>query len=50
MPNNRCHAQAERFLKESKERLHKFGLALHPDKLALIEFGRLAAENRKRRG
>ncbi len=43
-------ADAERFLKELKERLHKFGLALHPDKTRLIEFGRFAAENRKRRG
>ena len=50
MPNNRWHAQAERFWKEFKERLHKFGLALHPDKTPLIEFGRFAAEKRKRRG
>jgi len=41
---------AERFLSEWKERMRKFGLELHPDKTRLIEFGRHAAENRKRRG
>lgn len=41
---------AERFLQEWKERLRKFGLELHPDKTRLIEFGRFAAEDRKRRG
>src|SRR6266404_2232656 len=39
-----------RFLQEWKERLRKFGLELHPDKTRLIEFGRYAAENRKKRG
>ena len=33
-----------------QERLAKFGLALHPDKTRLIEFGRYAAERRARRG
>ena len=42
-------AEAERFLQEWRERLRKFGLELHPDKTRLIEFGRFAAENRKRR-
>ena len=28
----------------------KFGLELHPEKTRLIEFGRYAAEHRKRRG
>ena len=42
--------EAERFLKEFRERLAKFGLELHPDKTRLIEFGRFAARNRKRRG
>ena len=37
---------AERFLKEFRERLAKFGLELHPDKTRLIEFGRFAARNR----
>jgi group II intron reverse transcriptase/maturase len=41
---------AERFLEQLGERLRKFGLELHPDKTRLIEFGRSAAENRKRRG
>jgi RNA-directed DNA polymerase len=43
-------ADAERFLSEWKERMQKFGLELHPDKTRLIEFGRHASENRKRRG
>jgi len=41
---------AERFLEQLRERLRKFGLELHPDKTRLIEFGRHAIENRKRRG
>src|SRR5262250_676728 len=41
---------AERFLKEFRERLAKFGLELHPDKTRLIEFGRFAARDRKARG
>lgn len=28
----------------------KFGLVFHPDKTRLIEFGRYAIENRRRRG
>lgn len=32
------------------ERFRKFALELHPDKTRLIEFGRYAAANRKRRG
>ena len=42
--------EAERFLEQFKERLRKFGLELHPDKTRLIEFGRYAAERRKKRG
>jgi hypothetical protein len=42
--------EAERFLSELRERFTKFGLALHPDKTRLIEFGRFAAENRRKRG
>ena len=42
--------EAERFLNELRERFDKFGLALHPDKTRLIEFGRFAAENRQKRG
>jgi len=41
---------AERFLREFKDRLAKFGLELHPDKTRLIEFGRYAARDRKQRG
>jgi hypothetical protein len=33
-----------------RERLQKFSLSLHPEKTRLIEFGRHAAANRKRRG
>jgi len=43
-------AEAERFLDELRERLGEFGLELHPEKTRLIEFGRFAAERRKRRG
>ncbi len=41
---------AERFLEQLRERLRKFGLELNPDKTRLIEFGRYAAERRKKRG
>src|ERR1700732_845282 len=41
---------ARRFLDTMRERLQEFALSLHPEKPRLIEFGRLAAENRKRRG
>src|SRR3984957_9125256 len=43
-------AEAERFLKEFRERLAKFGLELHAEKTRLIEFGRFAAQDRKQRG
>jgi len=43
-------SDAKRFLKDLKERLQKFGLELHPEKTRLIEFGRYAAERRRRRG
>ena len=33
-----------------RARLKEFSLSLHPDKTRLIEFGRFAATNRKRRG
>ena len=41
---------AERFLEELRERFQRFHLELHPKKTRLMEFGRYAAENRKRRG
>jgi group II intron reverse transcriptase/maturase len=40
----------ERYLSELHERLVKFGLTLHPDKTRLIEFGRYAAKDRRRKG
>lgn len=42
--------EAERFLRELRERLAKFGLELHSEKTRLIEFGRFAASNREKRG
>src|SRR6516162_5125753 len=42
--------EAELFLVEFRERLAKFGLELHAEKTRLIEFGRFAARDRKRRG
>jgi RNA-directed DNA polymerase len=41
---------ARRFLDAMRTRLEEFALSLHPDKTRLIEFGRFAAVNRKRRG
>jgi hypothetical protein len=41
---------AERFLEQLQERVRKFGLELHPEKTRLIEFGRYAAERRRKRG
>jgi RNA-directed DNA polymerase len=41
---------ARRFLDEMRARLAEFALSLHPEKTRLIEFGRFAAGNRKRRG
>jgi group II intron reverse transcriptase/maturase len=42
--------EAERFLEELRERLREYGLELHGEKTRLIEFGRFAAEQRKRDG
>jgi RNA-directed DNA polymerase len=41
---------ARRFLNDLRGRFAKFNLELHPDKTRLIEFGRFAASNRKKRG
>jgi len=41
---------AKQFLRDLRERFAKFNLGLHPTKTRLIEFGRFAAENRKKRG
>jgi group II intron reverse transcriptase/maturase len=43
-------ADATRFLAMMRERFEKFTLSLHPEKTRLIEFGRYAVHNRKRRG
>ena len=43
-------SDARRFLDEMRVRLQEFALTLHPEKTRLIEFGRFAAGNRKRRG
>jgi RNA-directed DNA polymerase len=43
-------AEARRFLDTMRERLQEFALSLHPEKTRLIEFGRFAVENCKRRG
>jgi len=42
--------EAERFMTELTNRLGKFGLELEQSKTRLIEFGRFAEQNRKRRG
>lgn len=41
---------AEQFYKDLVERFRKFNLELHSGKTRIIEFGRFAAENRRRRG
>lgn len=41
---------ARRFLDAMRARLEEFMLSLHPDKTRLIEFGRRAAADRKKRG
>ncbi len=42
--------EAERFLQAVKERFKDYGLELEPEKTRLIEFGRYARENRKKKG
>lgn len=46
----RYQEDAERVLKVLPKRFGKFGLSLHPEKTRLIEFGRFAMENARRRG
>ena len=43
-------SDAERFLREATARFAAYGLSLHPDKTRLIEFGRFAAVDRRKRG
>ncbi|MGY4289189.1 group II intron reverse transcriptase/maturase [Bradyrhizobium sp. LM2.7] len=42
--------EARHFLEALRERLREFALSLHPEKTRLIEFGRNAEDNRRRRG
>lgn len=42
--------EAQQFLVQLQERLAKFGLSLNASKTRLIEFGRFAARNRRKRG
>jgi len=44
------HGDAEAFRAAVVRRLTRFGLTLHPKKTRLLEFGRYATANRKRRG
>ncbi len=44
------YQDACRFLHDLRERFARFGLELHPGKTRLIEFGRYAAERRRKRG
>jgi group II intron reverse transcriptase/maturase len=43
-------SDAQKFLRELKERFARFGLELHTEKTRLIEFGRFAAQSRLARG
>ena len=43
-------ADAQRFLADLRQRMAEFALELHPKKTRLIEFGRHAADNRRRAG
>jgi hypothetical protein len=42
--------EAESLRRELQEQMRKVGLELHPEKTRMIEFGRFAEVNRKRRG
>ena len=42
--------EADRFLEQLRKRLADFGLELHSKKTRLLQFGRYAAEDRKRDG
>lgn len=43
-------AEAEQFMAAMRDRMSEHGLTLHPEKTRLLEFGRFAAANRRRRG
>ena len=42
-------SEADKFHSDLKARMCKFGLELHPEKTRILEFGRFAAGNRKKR-
>ena len=42
--------EAERLLADLRERFKRFGLALHPDKTRILQFGRFARKDRSSRG
>jgi RNA-directed DNA polymerase len=44
------YQDACRFLHDLRQRFARFGLELHPGKTRLVEFGRYAAERRRKRG
>jgi hypothetical protein len=46
----RTQWQTQQFLEQLQVRLARFGLSLNASKTRLIEFGRFAAKNRRRRG
>ncbi|VVP59787.1 hypothetical protein PS900_06111 [Pseudomonas fluorescens] len=46
----RTKVQAQQFLVQLQERLARFGLSLNASKIRLIEFGRFAARNCRKRG
>ena len=46
----RTKSQAQQFFEQLRERLARFGLSLNASKTRLIEFGRFAARNRRKRG
>jgi hypothetical protein len=46
----RTKSQAQQFLEQLRERLATFDLSLNALKARLIEFGRFAARNRRKRG
>lgn len=41
---------AMQYLKDVRERLAEFGLQLHPEKTRIVQFGRFAEQDRKKRG
>src|SRR3984893_17694118 len=50
VPRTHRRKEGRQFLDAMRERFESFSLSLHPEKTRLLEFGRFAAVNRKRRG